>query len=441
MKLVITPRLCQAKVTERKRYFDSKCPGLMVSITPAGRVTFSYKFRDKARGPVQLTLGEYHADTFGVEDARAKVYELKGKKPTIDIVAEARQTEVRRVATGKTVSVMIDEYLEDIRTPVKKADGEKRPRVESWQGIEGYLNRFARPRLGKMVASEVSNDDIAKLQNDIVKGKFGRPSVANARNARTSISGLFNWAMEAGRKYVKTSPCVNLPKLDPEHKRDRVLTPAEIKTLWWGLDHPEVPCSRSIALAIKFELVTMLRTKEFLKSQPGEFLNLDKADAQFQIPLKRVKARRVIVSPLNDLAQAILAEAISDKDQLFVFTGKFEGKPLDDKALGHAVSGYKDAEGNVIKQGIRDFLGMAHWTPHDLRRTAATLAGDLEFTDAEIARCLDHSNEDGEDAAPTVTGVYVRSKRIAEKRKLLDAVGAKLTEIIGKPPSALKLVA
>jgi integrase len=438
-RIPITARLCETRPEKRLRVYCTKVKGFFVSITPRGVATFYFRYWDDTQGKqIDRWIGDYSAEHLTVDQARAEAQSLAGRVGKgEDIAAATRQ---QKVVTGKTVT-MIDEYLDDIKTPVKKADGEKRPRVESWQGIEGYLNRFARPRLGKMVASEVSNDDIAKLQNDIVRRKFGTPSVANARNARTSISGLFNWAMEAGRKYVKTSPCVNLPKLDPEHKRDRVLTPAEIKTLWWGLDHPDVPCSRSIALAIKFELVTMLRTKEFLKSQPPEFLNLNKADAQFQIPLKRVKARRVIVTPLNDLAQGILAKAITDPEQPYVFAGKFEGQPLDDKALGHAVSGYKDEDGNVIKQGIRDFLGMAHWTPHDLRRTAATLAGDLEFTDAEIARCLDHSNEDGEDAAPTVTGVYVRSKRIAEKRKLLDAVGAKLTEIIGKPPHSLKLVA
>jgi hypothetical protein len=33
------------------------------------------------------------------------------------------------------------------------------------------------------------------------------------------------------------------------------------------------------------------------------------------------------------------------------------------------------------------------FTPHDLRRTAATLAGDLGFDDAWIAKCLDHGDE------------------------------------------------
>jgi hypothetical protein len=48
---------------------------------------------------------------------------------------------------------------------------------------------------------------------------------------RRAASGLFNWAAEAGRDYVTASPCVNLPKLDPEHPRTRVLSEDEIRIL------------------------------------------------------------------------------------------------------------------------------------------------------------------------------------------------------------------
>ncbi len=36
-------------------------------------------------------------------------------------------------------------------------------------------------------------------------------------------------------------------------------------------------------------------------------------------------------------------------------------------------------------------FGLWPFTPHDLRRTAAILAGDLGFDDAWIAKCLDHA--------------------------------------------------
>ena len=79
-----------------------------------------------------------------------------------------------------------------------------------------------------------------------------------------AASGLFNWAAEAGRDYVTASPCVNLPKLDEEHPRTRVLSEDEIRIFWHGLDRDDLPWDRKTRLALKFELVTMLRSGELL---------------------------------------------------------------------------------------------------------------------------------------------------------------------------------
>jgi hypothetical protein len=38
--VILTDRLCTRRVTERIKFYDRKCPGLYVSITPAGVATF-----------------------------------------------------------------------------------------------------------------------------------------------------------------------------------------------------------------------------------------------------------------------------------------------------------------------------------------------------------------------------------------------------------------
>jgi hypothetical protein len=132
-----------------------------------------------------------------------------------------RDRKVRQAKRGRTVDEIIEERIEWMKTPVRKPDGEMRPRIETWENVASHLRRFISPRLGKKIASEVTKHDIATLSNDLVAGKLGVPSVANARHMRRAASGLFNWAAEAGRDYVTASPCVNLPKLDPEHPRTR----------------------------------------------------------------------------------------------------------------------------------------------------------------------------------------------------------------------------
>ncbi|WP_024506596.1 site-specific integrase [Bradyrhizobium sp. ARR65] len=445
--VILTDRLCEKRVAKRVKFYDRKCPGLYVSITTAGVATFSFKFTDPETGKQRTGwLGVHNPETFTVEDARSKVYGLRGTGASA-IAETFRDRKVRQAKRGKTVDEIIEERIAWMNTPVRKPDGEMRPRIETWENVASHLRRFISPRLGKKIASEVTKHDIATLSNDIVAGKLGVPSVANARHMRRAASGLFNWAAEAGRDYVTASPCVNLPKLDPEHPRTRVLTEDEIRTFWHGLDRDDLPWDRRTRLALKFELVTMLRSNELLSAHREELFDLDGEHPRFDVPLKRVKKRRVIQQPLSDLAVEIIREALTSDEQQYVFASPLGDQPMNRKVMATALRGTKRKNGKVKTPGICELLGLKPFTPHDLRRTAATLAGDLGFDDAWIAKCLDHAaSKKSEQIVPTVTGkVYNHSKRMKEKRAVLDGVAAELRRIIGQPmaqaETGLRLVA
>ena len=430
--VVLTDRMCEKRVAKRTKIYDRKCPGLYVSITTAGVATFSFKFTDRETGRQRTGwLGVYNPETFAVEDARSRVYGLRGTGP-VALAETFREHKAEKARRGKTVDEIIDERIEWMKVPVKKPDGEMRPRLESWENTESHLNRFVRPRLGKKLPSEVTKHDIATLSNDIVAGKFGVPSVSNARHMRKAVSGLFNWAAEAGRNYVTASPCVNLPKLDPEHPRTRVLSEDEIRIFWHGLDRDDLPWDRKTRLALKFELITMLRSAELLAAHRDELFDLDSENPRFDVPLKRVKKRRVIQQPLSDLAVEIIREALED-GKGHVFASPLGDQPMNRKVMATALRGTK-VKGKVKTPGICALLGLRPFTPHDLRRTAATLAGDLGFDDAWIAKCLDHAaSRKQEQSVPSVTGkVYNHSKRMKEKRAVLDGVAAELRRIIGQ---------
>jgi integrase len=266
--VVLTDRHCQKRGATRLKIYDRKCPGLYVSITTAGVATFSFKFTDPETNKQRTGwLGIFNDQTFTVDDARSKVYGMKAMGGRA--VAETlRQHKAQKVKQGKTVDEIIEERIEWMKTPVRKPDGEMRPRIESWDNVASHLRRFVGPRLGRRIVSEVMKHDIATLSNDIVAGKLGVASVANARHMRRAASGLFNWAAEAGRDYVTASPCINLPKLDPEHPRTRVLSEEEIRIFWHGLD-------RKTRLALKFELATMLRSGELLAAHRDELFDLN----------------------------------------------------------------------------------------------------------------------------------------------------------------------
>jgi integrase len=433
--VILTDRLCEMRVAQRTKFYDRKCSGLYVSVIPAGVATFSFKFTSPETGKQRTAwLGVYNPETFTVEDARSKVYGLKAKGGTA-IAETLRQHKVQKVKQGKTVGEIIEERIKWMETAVLKRDGEMRPRIESWENVARHLRRFVRPRLGKKIASEVSKNDIATLSNDIVAGKLGVPSVANARHMRRAASGLFNWAAEAGRDYVTASPCINLPKLDEEHPRDRVLTEDEIRTLWHGLDREDMPWDRKTRLAIKFALITMLRSGELLPIHRDE---LNAGNGTVDIPARRVKRRRVINQPLSDLASEIITEAMGNYE--YAFAGRFGDAPLSRQAMSGALTGTKVTKnGKRVTRtpGICELLGLRPFTPHDLRRTAATMCGELGLSEAAISLCLDHQankDDDGKPLPAITRKVYNLATRIqvAKKRDVLDAWAVELRRIVGE---------
>jgi hypothetical protein len=63
----------------------------------------------------------------------------------------------------------------------------------------------------------------------------------------------------------------------------------------------------------------MLRSGELLAAHRDELFDLDGEHARFDVPLKRVKKRRVIQQPLSDLAVKIIREALAGDKQQYVF--------------------------------------------------------------------------------------------------------------------------
>jgi integrase len=441
--VVLTDRMCEKRVAKRVKFYDRKCPGLYVSITTAGVATFSFKFTAPATGKQRTGwLGVYNPETFAVEDARSKVYGLKGMGGAA-LAETFRDRKVQQAKRGKTVDDIIEERIEWMKTPVRKADGEMRPKIESWENVASHLRRFLRPRLGKKIASEVTKHDIATLSNDIVAGKLGVPSVANARHMRRAASAMFRWAAQAGRDYVTASPCINLPPLDEEHPRDRVLTEDEIRTLWHGLDREDMPWDRRTRLAIRFALTTMLRSSELLHIHRNE-LNTNNGSPSVDIPARRVKKRRVLNQPLSDLALEIITEAMGNYE--FGFVGRFGDAPLARNAMASALHGTKKRVKGVQvtgSPGICELLGLAAFTPHDLRRTAATMCGELGLSEAGIALCLDHQTNKDENGKPLpsitrrVYNLATRA-RVAKKREVLDAWAIELRRIIGQTATQAK---
>jgi integrase len=80
------------------------------------------------------------------------------------------------------------------------------------------------------------------------------------------------------------------------------------------------------------------------------------------------------------------------------------------------------------RKGIREYLGIAHFTPHDLRRTAATIARRGGAKREDVKALLDHLEGD-------VTATYDKYDMLPEKRRVVAILEAELRKIIGVKPN------
>ena len=231
----------------------------------------------------------------------------------------------------------------------------------------------------------------------------GAPIQANRTFAL--IRKAFNFGL--GIDMVETNPCQGVSRPAKERRRDRVLSADEIRGLWESF-----PSHRPLTVAvIKLLLLTAQRVGEVLTMR---WSDIDLDAGWWTIPAERSKNQLPHRVPLNRLAREVLAEVNTDgSGSPWVFPS-----PRTD---GPQVTIKKTIR--LIRQGIS-----AEFTPHDLRRTAASYMTRMGIPRFTVARILNHAESD-------VTAVYDRHSYDQEKRRALDAWGVRLEGIVAERSS------
>jgi integrase len=415
----ITPRPAEYTV------WDGKLSGFGVRVRPTGAMSFIIVYRAGTGRTApfrRYTIGS--VGKMAPDAARNQAKILLGAVANGSDPAEQKRLnrpEKGRLTFDQLAQLYLDQYA--------------KPKKSSWKNDEGYLKR-ARAKWRKRIASEIIDDDIAELLEEIAK-----TAPVGANRTQSVLHTLFSWAKEPGRKHVNLNPVADMKRRNQETPRERVLADAEIKALWWGLDDPDLPASRPVALALKFILATMVRPGQSAGALLPEIIGLGTLEPQYHMPRDRVKRRRDVIVPLNELAVGIIRDAVYNDEQQAVFcrtgtpraddkeTGtddRKETRPeLTRDSLSAALNGRPAKGERPARMGIREFLGMSHFTPHDLRRTAATIARRGGARREDVKALLDHLEGD-------VTAVYDKYDMLAEKRLVANILALELTKIIGE---------
>jgi len=361
---------------------------------------YAYAFEGKRRF---LNLGEYGITTLA--DARKRHRAAQGKLDKgIDPLLEKEAEKAER----KRTPFVADFVVEYINRHAKEHN-------RGWKEIERALNAEIVSRWGKRKITDIKRRDLVVILDEIADR--GAPVMANRVLAYTRK--LFSYAVK--RDVLEANPFMGMDRPSKETGRERVLSPKEIKAFWGNLDHAKM--SDNIRRALKLILVTAQR--------PGEVIAMHRDEIEgnwWTIPVERSKnkqAHRVFLAPL---ALQLVGEKAGYIFESPVDPGKdaaglpLPPKPYEVRTMTHCI---KEIRKYTPESKVEDRLKVAHFTPHDLRRTAATCMAEMGTPGDILDRVQNHITKQKQG----VGHIYNRYSYDLEKQKALEAWERKLIEI------------
>src|SRR5262249_27758816 len=307
--------------------------------------------------------------TWTPDTARTEARRLLG------LVAQRVDPASERVRSGETFGAELERYLERKRAAL-------RPR--SIVEIERYLRVGCKSLYG-LGLNEIDRRTIALTLADI-EAQCG--PVARNR-ARTSLSAFFAYCIREGL-LDGANPTSGTGKANEGNGRDRVLTQDELAQVLAALD--DGPFSEIIRLLV----LTAQRRSEVGGLRWSE-VDLDRG--LIVLPATRVKNGRQHELPISNQVRAVL-----------------ERQPrINEWVWGCEWRSWTEPKAKLDRR----LNGVAPWTLHDLRRSAATHMAELGTTPHVIEAILNHFS--GHRAG--VHGIYNRARYADEMKAALQAYG------------------
>jgi integrase len=211
---------------------------------------------------------------------------------------------------------------------------------------------------------------------------------------------MYRWGLAQG--LVENDPTwgVRAPVAEPT-PRTRVLSDAELRRFWVGLEN--APIRTSDRILFRLAVVTAQRIGEVAGLAKRE-LDLSAPDPVWTIPSMRTKNKLPHKVWLSPLAVALIREA----EQL---SGASEWL----FSLSHKDVPMRTPHVSDIMKVVHPAVGIDDFVPHDLRRTAATYLGEHDVPDRDIEGVLNHVSGRGVTRRHYDHAVRERGKRQAMK--------------------------
>lgn len=390
-----------------KRVELSDGGGLVLRCPPSGAPKWTFAYRSRAKGGMRrVTLGVYGPKAPALSlrlarDARDReeARNVHGEDPK---AAQERQLVEHRKGVV-TFAELCDQYLAYIQAIDPRTGS---PRKSSWKNDEGYLKR-PKAKFGKRSVGSITRGEIREFLEEIAETS---PSSAN----RTQSVIRTMWGYANDREILTENFLHGMKKVGgKEVEKDRVLSLDELKAFFAILNDEEAGITDGTRLALKAILLTAQRPGEVAGMMRSELHGLDGDKPHWIIPAARTKNKKAEHTvPLSPTAVKLIEAALQtgkpedgeDKDDRPVFASRFESVGMLSR---HSMS-------QAVRRLLED-KELAAFTPHDLRRTAATIVQAARLPVDYVKALLNH-NDKG------VTGIYARWHMFEEKREAVTAI-------------------
>lgn len=361
--------------------------GLYVSVSVTGTVTFRYDYRINGRRET-LTIGKYGADGINLAEARERL--MIARKQVSEGISPAteKRAERNKIRNADRFCVFAEKYLADVQL----ADSTKALRVATYE-------RDIKDIFGNRLMTEITADEI-RSHCEKIKER-GAPSTAIF--VRDLIANVYRYAIQRGHKFANPADEIANSSIATFKKRERVLTPREIKLFFNTLE--ETQSDFALKKAVKFILLTMVRKGELVNATWDE---VDFKNKVWTIPAERMKAKRAHNVYLSEQAiDLIVAFQIYSEGSPYLLPGRINRRqPIANSSLNRVIA-------NCIKFINKDEQRIDDFTVHDLRRTGSTLLHEMGFNSDWIEKSLAHEQQG-------VRAVYNKAEYAEQRKEMMQ---------------------
>lgn len=370
---------------------DESLPGLRFRANPGGTATWNLNCRDQSGRMRRFSIGSFPAISIAEARKRARKLRDEVKQNGADPTADRRRKRLRAkdAAAGiGTLAALLDSYAKQRGLALKSwADGRRQ--------IENVFGPFLKRSLESLTKAD--------LQNHADNWKSKQAASAAVRYLRP----ILKWAAE--RELLAASVAA-LTQPASTVTRRRVLSDDELERLLPALR----ASARPQAAAMLFALFTLARRDEIASAC---WRHIDFEAQVWLIP--ETKAGRPHRVPLSRQALALLEGRRPDTE-----------KP-EAKIFASGTGGKLDNWHRITAE-LQKASETSDWHRHDLRRTSATLMGDMGVAPHVIEAALNHA-----ELHSALAGTYNRARY---QPQVADALQKLADRLEGIETKAAKVV-